>query len=60
MGAGSQGVGLFLTAFPDYKQGGGWKVGLLGLEQVPICDSGAFKVRILAAIPWRKAHLAAF
>ena len=38
MGAGSQGFGPALTAFPGHKQGAGWEVGLLGLEQAPIWD----------------------
>ena len=48
-GAGSQGFGLSLTAFPGHRQLAGWEVGLLGLELWPIQDPGTFKARTLAA-----------
>ena len=46
-GAGSQGFGPSLIAFPGHKQGAGWEVELLGLEPAPIWDPGVFKARTL-------------
>ena len=49
VGAGFQGFGLSLTAFPGHKQGAGWETGLLGLEPMPISDPDVCEVRTVAA-----------
>ena len=49
VGAGSQGFGLSLTAFPGHKQGAGWEAGLPGLQLVPRWDPGTLKARTLAS-----------
>ena len=36
MGAGSQGLGLFSSAFPGHKQGDGWEVEQLGYKLASI------------------------
>ena len=54
-GAGSQDLGPSSTAFPGYKQGAGWEVGLLELELAPIWDPGACKARTLTTVLSRRA-----